>query len=219
MNPNFSSSILKEGLIVSTRLGSSAAWYKNIIYKCEEDKAYICLLESYLENIIAKDLKITLKLTNEFFEYLFEGSISDICPEYPSHVLMTIHKVEELVNTRAFPRYDIYLPASIKPLWEDTKNFSIVTNICLGGIAFLSKHEFDYGEESEVSVYLPGNQTISGRGKVIRKSVKNGQFSYSMQFVDMTEENSIILSNYLAELDEDIAALQVNFFENIRGLI
>ena len=203
-------------MLVSTKLGNSSAWYNNILYKVEDSKLTLSLKDSYLENTIVLNSHFNIKFTNEFFEYIFEGIVIEINPIPPSYVKVLIKKADELVNTRFFPRYDTYIASTLKMLWNDNLYFSIVNNICLGGMAFVCDHEMDYGEEAEVCVYIPDIETICTRGKVIRKSHKNNLFSYSMQFIQMDEANSIRLSNYLTSIDEQNSNLIDFYFKNIK---
>jgi hypothetical protein len=203
--------ILKEGLLVNTRLGPGNVWYNNIIYKVDDTHIVLSLIDSYLENIIMLNSHLELKYANEFFEYVFEGIVVDINPKHPRSVTVLVKKAEELVNTRFFPRYDTYIASTIKNLWDDVWHFSIVNNICLGGMAFICKHELNYGEEIDICIYLPNVEVICTRGKVLRKRYTNNLFNYSLQFIQMDEGGSIRLSNYLAIADE-INSNLTNFF-------
>lgn len=206
-------------MLVSTRVGTSPAWYNNIILKLDDKSITLSLIGSYLENTIMPDCPMVIKYTNEFFEYVFEGQVQDIKPSFPSCVTIQVKKVEELVNTRFFPRYDVYIPATIKPQWDQDSHFIIVNNVCLGGMAFLYRRELDYGEEAEVTVYISDKETVESKGKIIRKSQKGNLFHYSMQYTEMMEASNNKLADYLALLDEENALLQGNFFEHIKDKI
>ncbi|MCX7923124.1 MAG: PilZ domain-containing protein [Clostridia bacterium] len=217
MNVNMISSILKEGMIVSTKISPNHTWYQNILYKCEDNLLYTSLINSYVENIIMIGTTITVKYANEFFEYLFEGVVSSINTDYPAHVVININKAEEMINTRTFPRYEVYLASTLKPIWFESSHFSVVTNLSLGGMAFLCKEQFEYGEELDTCIYLPGNANIvRGKGKVIRKNPKLHVIDYSMQFIEMDEDCSNIISSFITSLEDDYQKLQNNFFENIK---
>lgn len=219
MNAAAVSSILKEGMIVLTRQGNNYAWYENIIYKCDRTSVYVSLLDSYIDHAIMPGSPLTLKCANEFFEYLFEGTVSEIHVDTPRYIVIKVTKAEEMVNTRTFPRYDTSVPAKVRSLWSETDEFAIVVNICLGGMAFISRYSFDYGEECDVFVYLPGSIQVTGRGKVIRRAEKNNFIDYSMQFIGMDEENSHRLSNYINSLEEKWAQLREHFHAHIKPLL
>lgn len=214
MNASAVSTILKEGMIVNTRLDNSNAWYYNILCKSKGNKVSVRLLDSYVQNVIMPGSTIVLKYSNEYFQYLFEGTVSEITVNDPAHVVVQVNKAEELINTRAFPRYDLYFTAQIKPLWRDVPFFCITSNIGLGGIAFLSQHQFDYGEENDVSIYLPNRQIIHAFGKVIRKCSRGNLFDYSMQFMEIDEVNSGLLSAYLQSIEEEWARLKLDNKKN-----
>jgi hypothetical protein len=208
--------ILKEGLLVSTRLGPGNVWYNNIIYKVDDTRIVLSLIDSYLENIIMLNSHFELKYANEFFEYVFEGIVVDINPKHPRCVTVLVKKAEELVNTRFFPRYDTYIASTIKKLWDDVWHFSIVNNICLDGMAFICKHELNYGDEIDICIYLPDVEVICTRGKVLRKRHTNNLFNYSLQFIQMDETGSIKLSDYLAIADEINSNLTNFFLEHVK---
>ncbi len=210
-------SVLKEGLIVSTRFSKSSTWHQNIIYKVKNNLVYTALTESYLENIIMLGSNMVIKYSNEYFEYIYEGVVSDISTESPAHIVLQINKSEEVINTRAFPRYDIYLAANIRPLEDPCPYFSIATNISLSGMAFAARYEFDYSEENGFNLLLPSQQKICAKGKIIRKSAKKDYFDYSMQFTDMDDANSTMLLSYLKRLEEKANILRSNYEKSIKN--
>jgi hypothetical protein len=174
------------------------------------------LINSYLENIIMLGSNLVIKYANEYFEYISEGVVCEIAADETPYIVLQINKSEEVINTRAFPRYDIYLASNIKPFGSPASLFSIVTNVSLSGMAFISKYEFDYSEENEIDILIPGQQKIYAKGKIIRKSVKKEYFDYSMQFTDMDDLNNNILSDYLSQLEDDRVNLQSYYQENIK---
>lgn len=219
MNAASVSSILHEGSVVNTRIGINITWYRNIIYKCEGNIVHLALMEEYLKNLIMVGSKIVLKLSGEYFEYLFEGTVSEISTEFPSQIAVRVNKSEEIINTRVFPRYDTYLASDIVPVWDSKNYFGIVTNISLGGIAFVSKHSFDYGEECNVNIFIPNDKRVLCKGKVIRKIGKGEYIEYSMQFIEMDETNNNFVSEYLEEQAEIVERLKSNFHDTIKAHI
>jgi hypothetical protein len=213
------SSILKEGMIILTRQGTNYAWYENIIYKCDRNSVYLALIDSYIDHAVMPGSQMTVKYANEFFEYLFEGTVSEIHLDAPRYISVKIIKAEEMINTRTFPRYDTAVPAKIRSSWSEADQYAIVTNVCLGGMAFLSKYSFDYGEECDVYIYLPGSVQVCARGKVIRRAEKNNFIDYSMQFTDMDESNNNLLSHYISSLEEKCSRMREQFYTEIKNLL
>ncbi|MCX7710186.1 MAG: PilZ domain-containing protein [Clostridia bacterium] len=216
MNAASVSSLLHEGSVISTRIGQNSIWYRNVVYSTQDNMIQLGLTVDYLENLIMPGSKIILKHTCEYFEYIFEGIVSNIQTAMPANITVHINKAEEIINTRIFPRYDTYFASDMKPVWDDKTYFSIITNISLGGVAFASKHVYDYGEECDVCIYMPNSPKICCRGKVIRKSDKGEYIDYSMQFVDMDEENSNRVSEYLDMQGEIVEKMKADFFENVK---
>lgn len=209
------SSILKEGTIVAARLENSVTWYQNIIYKVNNDVVDIALLDGYIKGLLMPGMSMVLKLTNEYFEYLFDGTILDVSLESPSFVTLHINKAEELINSREFPRFDIYLPSYVKSSWSKAYHFAILTNLSLTGMAFRSKARFDNCEECDVTIYLPENIPVDVKGKVIRKYEKHSVSDYSMHFTEMDEESSNLIYSYFMSLEDTTKSLQSEFSRNL----
>lgn len=207
MNAEAVSAILKEGSPVSTKIGAHPAWYRNIVYKSEGNLVYLSLIDRYLENAVFSGSSISIKYFNEFFVYLFTGVIYNIYAGNPGYVVVQITECEEIINTRLSPRYDIYLPASLKPDWDNLQHFSIITDLSYGGMAFFCSHRFDCNDEIWVDAYLPFNQIFHTKGKVIRRNIKGSVIDYSMQFTEINEENCGLLSKFFARLDAENAVL------------
>lgn len=217
MKSNSVLSVLKEGSIISTRFGTRNTWYPNTVCRIKNNHVYIPLIQSYLQNIIMPGSDLIIKYTCDHFEYIFEGVVCEIVADYPSYVVLKINKSEEIMNSRYFQRYDTYLASSVRPNGGTDFIFSIIINISLTGIAFISKHEFDYSEDNEVGILIPGRQKIYGKGKIIRKSAKEHYFEYSMQFTDMDDLNNNILSDYLTQLETDVLNLLEDYEHNFKG--
>ncbi len=215
MNVEAVSAILKEGSSVSTKIGSGPAWYRNIVCKSKGNLVYLPLIDRYLENTVTSGTYIAIKFFNEFFVYLFSGIVHEIYAGYPGYVIVQIADAEEIINTRLSPRYDTYLPANLKPEWDNVYYFSVITDISYGGMAFMCTHRFDYSEEVEVTAYLSVNQVFQIKGKVIRRSIKNAVIDYSMQFTEISEQSCSLLSKYFSRLDAESAALYQQYLINL----
>ncbi len=211
--------ILQEGTIINTRLDSGNAWYQNIVYKVNGKKVTIALLDSYIRNFVMSGSSMVLKYSSEYFEYLFEGSVADIVPKRPSFVTIQVCKAAELINTRAFPRYELNLPVYINSFNSEGPSFCITTNISLGGMAFKSRNSFDIGDEADVEIILPSNATIPLKGRIIRKSLKSNPSEYSMQFIEMDESNSNLLSECFALEEEKWINMKAIYMKEIKSKI
>jgi len=207
LNLELVSAILKEGTSVGTRLGSNLAWYGNIICKSDGNQVHLALIRQYLENVLSSGTSISLKHMNEYFVYLFEGIVCDISAHYPGYITVRITNAEEIINTRLSPRYDVYIAADLRYDRDDTANFSVVTDISFGGLSFVCNHKFDCDDELEVTIYLPSKKIVHAKGKIIKKTAKNNLIDYSMQFVELNENNCSLLSQYFTFLEMEISSM------------
>jgi hypothetical protein len=205
--------ILKEGLVISTLLESSYTWQQNVIQSINDELIYIPLLDYYLSELVLQGAGISIKCSGEYYEYIFDGIVADISIETPSFIAVKIHKVHEKINTRAFTRYDIYLPSNVKPVKEKASYFSIVTNISITGMAFSSNHDFVFGDDCSVTIRLPDNKIITATGKIKHKIPKDKLSDYGMHFMEISDTNSKILSDYILSLENGYSKLKTMFFD------
>ncbi|ODM26635.1 PilZ domain-containing protein [Acetivibrio mesophilus] len=217
MKKDVVSRVLKEGMVVNTKLKNGSIWIQNIVYKVEKHLVSIALLSEYLENIIMLGQSITVKYSSEHSEILFEGEVVKIRPEYPSYVTIDIKHVKEIKNTRIFPRHDVYLGATVRISDSPAERFVIIHNISLVGMAFYSKDYFEIDSgEHDFSIFLPNRKSINSRGKVNRRSPKSDFTDYGLQYTDMTEESNNTLSCFFNLVEEEKMKLRDQFVNCVR---
>ena len=209
--------ILKEGVVVYTRLSTSNVWHQNIVYKVENNSVSLALIPGYLESIIMTGQTLTIKLTNEDIEYLFIGHISEIRPHFPSLITVDIKNIKDLKNCRVFPRYDVYVAASIKSENSDDDHFAIIHDISLSGMAFYSKKDFSIASEQlNLTIFLPNKNIIVDKGTVTRKMTYDSYIDYGMSYTDMQEENNNSLYDFFSMLEVEKSKLRDTFFKSIK---
>lgn len=219
MNPAAVSSILQESSIVSTKILPGNIWHKNIVYGVEDRCVYMPVIYGYLQSLLLPGSHFVIKHSREYLEYLFEGTVTNIKPGPPSYLEIGINKVEELINVRAFPRYDVYLSAQLRPQWEDSQFFCIVNNISSTGLSFYSKQHFDYGEECQILISLPYGKIFASNGKIVRKYAKGSHIEYGMQFIDPDYSSITCLNEFFQSLESDSEKMKSEFIINVKPSI
>lgn len=212
------STLLKEGTVVSTKLSSCNIWVQNILYKIKKRSVTVGLLSDYLENIILLGQPFTIKYTTDNSEYIFEGEITKINPDFPSSIIINIVNITQLKNQRMFPRTDVFLAANIKPEKTNRQCFSIIHNISRVGMAFYSKDILEAnGEQLECFLSLPNKQTLSTKGEIVRTSFKNDNIiDYGLKFTEIHKENHNILSNFFNNMQEEKVRLRNKYNSSIK---
>ncbi|MFZ5987005.1 MAG: PilZ domain-containing protein [Bacillota bacterium] len=217
MGKDLISTVLKEGMIINTKLSSSNVWLQNIVYAADSHSVSVALLNAYLENVIMIGQSIFIKYSSEQTELLFEGEIVKISPEFPSYITINISSVRELKNSRVFPRHDVYLASTIKTSDLQKEYFAIIHNVSLVGMAFYSRDHFEPGEKQlELSIYLPNKKIIIAKGRITRKIPQNSFIDYGMQYTEMSEESNNILSSFFSSLEDEKIRLREEFVNCIK---
>ena len=127
LNAEATSFVLKRGSVISTRINSSGPWLYNIVCNTHDNMLDILLIDRYVEYPIFSGCNFTVKFNNDYYEYLFEGVISDIKAAPLQSITIKVCKVEEKINVRNFPRYNTHLPANIAPLWSNAESYCVIT--------------------------------------------------------------------------------------------
>jgi len=212
------STVLKEGMVVGTKLSSCNVWVQNIIYKVKKRSVTIALLTDYLQNVIMFGQPFSIKYTTENSEYIFEGEVSEINPDFPSSVTIDIANVTEIKNQRIFPRADVFLAANVRVEGTEKEYFLVIHDISLVGLGFYCKDILEPdGKQIDIFLYLPNQQTISAKGKIARTAFKNDDIiDYGFQFTEMHEENNNSLSDFFNELEEEKTKLKEHYTSSIK---
>jgi hypothetical protein len=195
------SKLILPGSLISLRIGDELIWSLNIVVNCTDKSLDIPLTYDLMKSCPSTDNHITIKYTDELFEYIIHGTISKI--ELCSSPFMTIDVIDILGsnNNRIFPRYYVYIPAIIS-LDINTSYFCTVENISLGGISFVLNKPLPTAIECEVNIFLDDTNSVFSKGIILRCSEKGALHEYSMQFTFMEEEDSNYLYSFLNSIDK-----------------
>lgn len=217
LNASAAAAILNEGMMVGVKLGSSVPWHGNIIYEVNDITIRIAYIEKFMKGLALPGCPVWVKYSNDYFIYYFSGTIKNISTEPPEYVSIKIDTAEEIINNRLFPRYDVRLKASLKPVWDDEVYYCTVTDLSYSGAAFICAHKFDSNEQLEMSLYLSGSVTAKVTGKIIRKGVQNTLVDHAVQFIECDNVSNRLLSEYFSQLEDEASEIYRHYIAEIKG--
>ena len=197
------SSILRKGSSISTRIGLGIKWQENTVHKSTDDSITTYLLKSYVDNAILPGEKFYLKYSDGYYEYLFDGVVSNVSANSPGYIDINISNYEKHVNARNFKRYNIFIPSNIKSVTEKTSFFSIITNISMSGLSIITNHKLQKNTETEILLKLSNSNNLNLMGKITRICKKNNIIEYGLEFSKVDKQTKKKLLNYLVALEED----------------
>lgn len=219
MNASVISSVLNEGMIVSMKLGSDEAWHSNIVYKVNGNSICLTYMAKFMKSPAVPGCTISIKYSNTYFFYYFSGIVEAIRKEPRENILAQIDTAEEMINNRLFPRYDVFLTASLKPVWDDESYQCTVTDLSYGGAAFVCPNSFDSNEQLEMSLCLPDGLSLALTGKVIvRKHFQSNTSDYAIQFDECSDINSKLLTKFLSQLEEENTQIYNRYISEIKKI-
>lgn len=199
LNSTCITKIIIPGKLVSLRTPNQPSWSLNTVSECSGDTLRIPLTSDLMKSRLFTETSVDIKYKNEYFEYNIAGTISKIELSASPCIEVKIHNVAEKINHRLFPRLDVYLPATI--FCGNNSYYCNVSNLSLGGVAFLINEEIAVNSCCEINILLEGNITVFAKGEILRSSKEDLSNKYSMMFNFMEEENSNRLYSYLNSLE------------------
>lgn len=212
LNTGAYTAILGEGMMVGIKVGPDATWHGNVIYNVRNSSIRVAYIEKFMKGVALPGCPVLIKYSNDNFFYYYSGRITDMHLEAPGFITISIDNAEEILNNRLFPRYDVRLEAMLKSVWDDEVHTCTVTDLSYGGAAFVCSHSFDYNEQVEMSLRLPGNNILKVTGRIVRrKSSLIADIDHAMQFIECDAVNNKLLSEYFSQLEREVSNIYFNY--------
>ncbi len=206
MNSACISKLIIPGALVSFRIFNRPAWSLNIVSECSGDTINIPLTNDLMKACLFTNTKVEIKYKNEYFEYNITGVISKIELSASPCINIKINTVAENLNHRVFPRLDVYLPATLSS--GNDSYYCNILNLSLGGVAFMMDREIPVNTCCEINILLEDSSSVYAKGEILRMSIEDSLYKYSMMFNFMDEENSNRLYSYLNSLENSYSSLR-----------
>jgi hypothetical protein len=215
MNASYVPAVLKEGMMVGVRIGPDSRWHGNIIYDVTGSTVRIAYIDKFMDRYTQPDRAVWIKYSNDYFIYYFYGKVKKIDPGSSRYITVDLENAEEMINNRLYPRYDVRLEATLRPVWDDEAYKCVVTDLSYGGAAFECEHKFEGNENIEMTIYLPDSEPTRVTGKVIRRRSSGGVFAdHAAQFIECDNISNAQLSNYFKKLDIEATELYNQYIDH-----
>ncbi len=217
MNASIVPHILKEGMMVGVKAGLDAQWHASVLCEVADCSIRVPYLESLMKDA-EPGSPIYVKYSNDYFVYCFSGKVKTVDADLPKSIYAKLDYAEEMINTRLFPRYDVELKATLRPIWDDETFECTVTDLSYGGAAFVCEHKFDGNESIEMNLYLPDDVCIRITGKVIRRrSTGSNQICHAAQFIECDSISNRHLSAYFSHLENEASKMYAQYLNEYKN--
>ncbi len=215
LNASYVPAVLKEGMMVGVRIGQDSQWHGNILYGVTGSLVRIAYISKFMKQYAEPDCPVWIKYSNDYFIYYFYGKLKKICPESPGYIMVKLENAEEMINNRLYPRYDVQLEASLRPVWDDEAYECIITDLSYGGASFVCEHKFDGNENIEMTIHLPGGEATKITGKIIRRrSSSDSIVDHAAQFIECDNISNRQLSDYFNRLEKEVTDIYNQYIES-----
>ncbi len=215
LNASYVPAVLREGMMVGVRIGPDSQWHGNIIYGVTGNVIRIAYLDKFMKQYAEPDCPVWIKFSNDYFIYYFYGKVKKIDSDSPKYIMVKLENAEEMINNRLYPRYDVRLEATLRPLWDDETYKCIITDLSYGGAAFECEHKFDGNENIEMVIHLPESKPAKLTGKIIRRRSTDGIISdHAAQFIECDNISNKQLSDYFNKLENEASEIYNRYLDN-----
>lgn len=209
--------VLKEGMMIGIKLDADTPWHGNIIYSIENTTIRVAYIEKFMKGVARPECPVLIKYSNDNFFYYYSGKVVNVSSSPLGFVTISVETAEEIINNRLFPRYDVRLEASLKPIWDDEVYNCTVTDLSYSGAAFVCSHSFEYNEQIEMSLKLPNNTAVKITGKVVRQKVsKIATIDHAVQFIECDSVNNNLLSEYFSQIEKEVSDIYFNYISQAK---
>lgn len=172
------------------------------------DDSIVVIIESDSKNFsIPAKHELVMKFQKYGYEYLVSGYVAEGTSKGDGTLTIKCSIAQKYYNLRKYMRFDTNLKALIK---ED-ENLTVenaVKNISKGGAMVVTDLDLELNSKVNIEIIFTSGNSVTAIGKILRKSSYKHSFSYGVQFVTISEENSIVI-------DKEISAYEKEYFKSL----
>ena len=201
--------LVHRGSPIRTQVQDSIEWIPNTIVNVYEvtDEIEIIFDDRYLDELIlvGDAMKITYK-ENEW-EYIIDAWITGIKVEANKIITLKVASIKKITNLRKDERYSVNYGAVIYGINADEGKFSVVTNISVSGLAFVTRESFVVGELVRIAILLPSSSFMID-AEIVRSMSSLKGMEYGVKFIREDEQavdEIIALINDLKEREDRLS--------------
>ncbi|MEN8907568.1 MAG: PilZ domain-containing protein, partial [Clostridiales bacterium] len=144
-----------------------------------------------------------LKFMSNQYEYFVYASVIEVTDYKILVISLENFSGQKFFNVRKHNRFDTDFEVNIIKD-ELLKLKGKIKNISLSGALIkLEGNNFENGDLINLNMPMSEN-TLKATAKVIRKSIQKGVTNYGVEFINMTEENYVILKNEVMKFEKKL---------------
>jgi len=193
----------QRGTAVKTQIQNSIDWIPNVVFDTYSGKNEVGIIfdDRYKNFVILEKDIIKLNYAVGKVQYFMEAYVTGIKLEAVRIMTLKIVSIKKIPNLRKDERYSVNYGANISSLRDTERNFVVITNISLSGLAFISRKTFFVSDVVNVSILLPaGSFYISAEIVRCNETVKGTE--YGVKFVRQDDEAREELRSLIEDIKE-----------------
>ncbi|OPZ84637.1 MAG: PilZ domain protein [Firmicutes bacterium ADurb.Bin419] len=161
--------------------------------------------------------KVLFKFQKQGYEYLVNGEVDEISQDNPSTITIKFIEAKKYFNLRKHMRFESCFTSEVKHTCLDgavePRNIccsGIIKNLSKGGAMFSTSLDVEINDIIDIRISFESGNYFASKAKVLRKqSVGNEEYSYGVQFIEVSADN-------LRTLNLEIKKLEKAYFSSLR---
>ncbi|HHW47912.1 MAG TPA: PilZ domain-containing protein [Clostridiaceae bacterium] len=133
--------------------------------------------------------------------YVVTAEISSVDKNDPLEVTLKVHKIERIKDLVKNKKCCVCFPATVKIIGVPEGRFAAVKNISFGGVKVDCKEEIMMEDIVDVTIKTDKTNKLSFKGRVVRKNKLENTNEYGIEFSEMTESCSKLLTRIMYEFE------------------
>jgi len=133
--------------------------------------------------------------------YVITGEIGPVEKNDPLQVTVKVQKIEKLKDLIKEKRHCVSMAALIKIIGVPEAKSAVIKNISFGGVKINCAEDIMMEDMVDVSVLVDKMNKMPFKGRVVRKNKINSLFEYGLEYVEMTETGSKLLTRCIYEFE------------------
>jgi len=145
---------------------------------------------------------LNYKPSNDVF--VVTAEIASIDKTDPIQLSIKVSKIEKYKDLVKEKKYCVAFPAQIKIIGVPESKFAAVKNISFGGIKVNCREDIMLEDIVDATVSIDKANKISFKGRIVRKNKLQDCFEYGIEYTEMTDTNSKLLTRLMYEFETKV---------------
>jgi len=133
--------------------------------------------------------------------YVVTAEVSSVDRNDPLEITLRVHKIEKIKDLVKEKKCCVCYPATVKIIGVPEDKFAAVKNISFGGVKMNCNEDIMMEDIVDITIKTDKTNKLSFKGRVVRKNKLDNTNEYGIEFSEMTESSTKLLTRIMYEFE------------------